>query len=176
MKITKLKIKDALMLKDELFHDDRGSFTELWDNKVFKKAGVSFIPDNACFSKNIKAGTLRGLHLQKEPYAQAKVVTCVSGEIYDVILDLRKDSSTFLKWEAVQLRAFGGDAVYIPKGCAHGFVTVSDLTVVAYLIEGAFKADAALAFRWNDPAFSISWPVEKPIISNKDRDAVDYPI
>ncbi len=163
-----------MLLQDNVFRDNRGAFTETWEHHAFEQAGLDFKPHSTCFSFNAAPGTLRGMHYQTKPFDQAKIVTCVAGKIYDVILDLRKDSPTFLEWQAIELIAFQGQGIYIPKGCAHGFVTLTAEAVVSYLIEGDFNAEAASVVRWNDPRFKIEWPVAKPIVSVKDSNAGDY--
>jgi dTDP-4-dehydrorhamnose 3,5-epimerase len=174
MEILKLEIDGAFLSKDTAFKDVRGVFTETWERNSFSKTGIEFRPDNSCFAYNEKTGTLRGLHYQAEPNSQAKIVSCMSGKIYDVMIDLRPRSSTFLKWQAIELLAFDGQSVYIPKGCAHGYLTLQPNTVVSYLIEGDYNPQAAKAVRWNDSAFSITWPIADPVISGKDLNAPDF--
>ena len=171
MTVTELSIQDAYLVTDKFFEDSRGRFTEAWENTQFKKNNIDFSPSNSCFSYNTRKFTLRGLHYQQEPFGQSKLVTCVAGSIYDVILDLRKSSAGYLKWQAIEIKAFTGKAVFIPKGCAHGFVTLEENVVVSYLIEGDYNAGAAKAVRWNDPAIKINWPTDNPVISEKDSNA-----
>jgi dTDP-4-dehydrorhamnose 3,5-epimerase len=174
MTFSKLSIEGAYLIQDKVFKDERGAFTEIWATKQLRNAGISFQPASSCFSFNIDSGILRGLHYQSEPFGQSKIVSCVAGKVYDVILDLRKGKSSFLKWEAIGLTAFSGQAIYIPEGCAHGFVTLENNTVISYLIEGEYNPQAAGVVRWNDPSIGISWPVKDPILSEKDRNAADF--
>ncbi len=115
--------------------------------------------------------TLRGFHFQKSPYGQAKLVSCVSGKALDVIVDLRRDSSSFGNWHATELEAASGKSIYIPAGCAHGFLTLEPNTTIAYLIEGEYLPQAGRVLRWNDPKLAVAWPVTDPILSDKDAAA-----
>jgi dTDP-4-dehydrorhamnose 3,5-epimerase len=168
-----LRIEGAWRVTMPVFQDSRGFFEVFWEQEVMERTGVSFRPCNAHHSYNAGVGTIRAFHFQRPTHGQAKLVSCVSGKTWDVILDLRPESPTFRQWEAVELAAASGRAVYIPKGCAHGFATLEDNTTVAYLIEGEYRPESAAVVRWNDPALGINWPVSEPIISDKDRDAPD---
>jgi dTDP-4-dehydrorhamnose 3,5-epimerase len=174
MKLSSLTIQGACEIQDDVFRDHRGAFSEVWDAARYKSNGLTFEPSNSCLSYNSKVNTLRGMHYQSAPFGQSKVVTCVAGKVLDVIVDLRKSSSTYLKWQATEMAACSGKSIYIPAGCAHGFLTLTDETVLSYLIEGAYHAAAASVVRWNDPAFSINWPITQVIISDKDKNAPDY--
>jgi dTDP-4-dehydrorhamnose 3,5-epimerase len=142
--------------------------------KQFMDQAIKFSPNNSCFSINSKEGTLRGLHYQREPHGQSKLVTCVSGKAYDVIVDLRIESPTYMKWLSVEISAFDGQSIFIPAGCAHGFATLTDNTVISYLIDGDYHPGSAGCIRWDDSAFQIKWPVTTPILSDKDKFAPDY--
>ena len=133
--------------------------------------GIPFKPISAHHSYNTKIGTMRAFHYQSEPHGQAKLVTCVSGRVWDVMVDLRSASPTRYQWAATELVAGDGQSVYIPSGCAHGFVTLEDHSTVAYLIEGEYKEEASTAVRWDDPTLAVTWPIEDPILSKKDRTA-----
>jgi len=111
------------------------------------------------------------MHYQHDPHAQAKLVSCVGGAVYDVFVDLRKDSPTYLQWHAEELKEGSGKSVFIPAGCAHGFISLTDNATVSYLIEGAYAPQAAATLRWNDAAIGIQWPFDPIIISVKDREA-----
>ncbi|HTE24067.1 dTDP-4-dehydrorhamnose 3,5-epimerase [Flavitalea sp.] len=174
MNFQKLDIAGAFLLTDKVFQDNRGIFTETWEQKQLLEYGIKFSPSNSCLSYNIQEGTLRGLHYQQNPHHQSKLVTCAAGKLYDVILDLRKDSATYMKWQSMELSAFDGKSIYIPGGCAHGFVALNSNTVVSYLISGHYHPGAAGCIRWNDPVFQISWPLTNPILSDKDKFAPDY--
>jgi dTDP-4-dehydrorhamnose 3,5-epimerase len=155
-------------------HDDRGLFARTFCQREFAAHGlpIEFVQCNTSFSA--RRGTLRGMHFQCEPHAEGKLVRCTRGAIYDVALDLRKDSITFGRWEAYELSAENRRSLYIPPGLAHGFVTLADLTEVHYQMTACYEAAAARGVRWNDPAFAIRWPVEEPILSPRDATYPDF--
>lgn len=158
----------------EPHEDERGSFARIFCRKEFAASGLD--PDVAqCnLSANRKRGTLRGLHYQAAPSTESKVVRCVQGAIFDVALDLRPGSPSYLEHHAVELSAGNGRALYVPAGCAHGFQTLEDDTVVLYLMSDFYQPELSRGVRWNDPAFGIAWPMEDPIILDRDRDYPDY--
>ncbi len=168
-----LNVREAGLVASPVFRDSRGAFEAFWEQAELAAAGISFAPSNAHHSYNAKAGTIRAFHFQRPPHGQAKLVSCVSGKVWDVVLDLRPESQTFRQWDAVELSAACGKAVYIPAGCAHGFATLEDNTTIAYLIEGEYRPEAAAVVRWDDPTLAIPWPVSTPILSDKDRAAQD---
>lgn len=133
--------------------------------------GFQFQPESASHSYNTTKGTVRAFHFQQSPHEQAKLVSCVSGKIWDVMVDLREGSPTQFQWDAIELTAGDGKSLYIPAGCAHGFATLEDNSTVAYLIEGDYVAEASCVLRWNDPTLNVPWPVKNPILSEKDRNA-----
>jgi dTDP-4-dehydrorhamnose 3,5-epimerase len=146
----------------------------LWEKPWGALLGQPFQPEHVYISANLRAGTLRGMHFQQPPHAQAKLVFCLRGELYDVALDLRVDSSSRYRWQATRLAEQQATAVFIPAGCAHGFVTLRDDTQLLYLIQGDYVPARADAVRWNDPFFGIQWPVANPLLSDKDRTLQDY--
>ena len=164
----KLEIPDVILIKPKVFEDERGFFMETYKRSDFEKAGVrgEFVQDN--HSKSMY-GVLRGLHFQREPYAQAKIVRAVRGVIYDVAVDLRKESPTFGKWVGVILSEHNRWQLYIPRGFAHGFVVLSDVAEVAYKVDNVYAPDYEAGVRWNDPEISIDWPIDDPMVSEKDR-------
>jgi dTDP-4-dehydrorhamnose 3,5-epimerase len=172
-KPKELGIAGARLFGAPVFSDARGAFEVFWEQADLAEAGLLFTPTNAHHSYNARVGTIRAFHLQRPPHGQSKLVSCVSGKAWDVILDLRPESPSFRQWEHVELSAASGKAVYIPAGCAHGFATLEDNTTIAYLIEGDYRPDFAAVVRWNDPALGIDWPVSDPIISDKDLQALD---
>lgn len=174
MAIVKRKLFGAWQIQVSSFQDSRGAFETFWEAADLASAGIIFAPISAHHSHNEKAGTLRGMHYQKPPHGQAKLVSCVSGRVWDVAVDLRPNSPTYLRWEATELSTASGRALYIPAGCAHGFVTLTDHATVAYLIEGDYEPTAAGTLRWNDPAVGIDWPIRDPIVSERDRLAPDF--
>ena len=171
--IQPLSIKDSFVFSSAVFKDSRGAFELFWERADLAGASCLFSPSNAHHSYNARAGTIRAFHFQRSPHGQSKLVSCVSGKTWDVILDLRAESPTFRQWDAVELSAACGRSVFIPAGCAHGFATLEDNTTIAYLIDGEYRPESAAVVRWNDPALGINWPVSNPIISDKDRQAPD---
>jgi dTDP-4-dehydrorhamnose 3,5-epimerase len=169
-----LPITDAQLLQTTLAEDRRGCFEVSWERELLKKLDIEFEPNNAYHSYNLTAGTLRGLHFQKYPHAQAKLVSCVQGRAWDVMVDLREHSTSFGKWHATELSAQSGMSVLVPAGCAHGFVTLEDNTTIAYLISGTYHSDAGRVLKWNDPRVNIEWPIETPILSAKDAEAPEW--
>ncbi|NOY70990.1 MAG: dTDP-4-dehydrorhamnose 3,5-epimerase [Gammaproteobacteria bacterium] len=166
----KTPISGAYKLELESIADERGYFARAWCQKEFTEKGLcaDFVQSNVSF--NLKAGTLRGMHFQTEPYQEIKLVRCTQGAIYDVIVDLRKASDTYLQWYGVELKGDGLTSLYIPKGVAHGFQTLLDDSVVLYMHSEYYVADASSGVRWDDPKLNIKWPdTEKRIISKKDN-------
>jgi len=177
MKATPLKVENAAILETVPFKDERGAFEVFWEANGPSNDGISFAPWGAYHSHNLKRYTLRGMHFQEPPHGQARMVSCVRGSTWDVIVDLRPDSPSYLCWDAVELNEASGRAVYVPRGCAHGFLTLTEHSTVAYLIEGLYVPEAARALRWNDPAIGIEWPLPaqaQPLLSAKDRLAPDF--
>jgi dTDP-4-dehydrorhamnose 3,5-epimerase len=154
--------------------DGRGFFATLWEQPWAATLGHPFQTDNVYVSANLKAGTLRGMHFQSPPHAQAKLVFCLRGALYDVALDLRPASPTHLRWQATELSEEKRLGVFIPAGCAHGFVTLRDDTQLLYLIQGPYVPASAGAVRWDDPCFGIQWPTTAPMLSDRDRHLPDY--
>jgi dTDP-4-dehydrorhamnose 3,5-epimerase len=157
--------------------DDRGLFARSYCRREFQERGLN--PDIAqCnISYNRMRGTLRGMHYQEAPYGEAKLIRCLRGALYDVAVDLRADSPTFREWAAVELRAEPGCTsrmLYVPEGFAHGFLTLEDDTEVFYQMSEFFSPQAARGVRWDDPAFSITWPEPVRIISERDRTYPDF--
>lgn len=175
MNCEPLDIEGAWLLRGEAARDPRGAFVTPWESARLYGAGPEFTPHSLHHSFNERAATLRGLHFQHPPHAQARLVTCTAGRLWDVVLDLRPKSSTYLRWSARHLEGAEPLAVFVPRGCAHGFVTLAPQTIVTYLIEGRYVPEAGAVVRWNDPRFAIAWPVGEPIVSGRDRDAPDYP-
>jgi dTDP-4-dehydrorhamnose 3,5-epimerase len=160
----------------EKLGDERGWFARTFDIEEFESRGMnpSVVQCNASF--NAGRGTLRGMHYQAEPHGESKLVRCSRGRIFDVAVDLRRDSPTFLRWHGVELSADGGDALYIPAGLAHGFQTLTDNCEVLYQMGHRYVPEAARGVRWDDPAFGIEWPpvTGDRTISEKDRGYPDF--
>jgi len=164
----KLKIPDVILIESKSFEDDRGYFLENYNESLFIKNEIKtkFIQDNFSYSqKNV----LRGLHFQINPKAQAKLVSVLKGEIFDVAVDLRKNSSTYMKWISEKLSATNHKSLYIPEGFAHGFCVLSDDAYVMYKVNSNFYPEFEGGIIWNDPELNISWPISKPILSKKDE-------
>ncbi len=171
MKITPTKIKDVLLIEPEIFEDHRGWFMETYNKEKFKECGIDtdFIQDNHSFS--IKKGTLRGLHFQKDPFAQAKLVRCTRGAVLDVAVDLRKNSPTFKQWVAVELTAENKKQLFIPRGFAHGFILLEDNSEFHYKVDNKYSKEHEGSIRYDDPELRIDWSVNNPILSDKDLNA-----
>ena len=174
MKFSPTALADACIIDIEPVPDERGFFARSWCREEFAKHGLN--PDLAqcSLSFNKKRGTLRGMHYQAKPHEETKVVRCTRGAIYDVIVDLRPESSTLRKWIAVELSADNRRMLYIPAGFAHGFQSLTDDTEVFYQISAPYHPESARGIRWDDPAFGIEWPATKLVISDKDRQYPDF--
>jgi len=164
----------ALLLEPEQISDERGFFARTWCQHEFADNGLNANLVQCNISYNKARGTLRGMHYQKEPHAEAKLVRCTQGAIYDVIVDLRADSKTFTQWYGAELTAANRKALYIPEGFAHGFITIEDDTEVLYQMSEFFHAECASGARWNDPVFSIQWPIDVKVISERDRNYQEF--
>ncbi len=167
-KFKSLDLPGAYLVKFKQFPDERGFFGELFREDLFARAGIVFRPVQVNMSHS-RHGVLRGLHFQRGDSAQAKLVFCLQGEIYDVIVDIRPDSPTFGKWYGAHLSEYDNSALFVPKGFAHGFQVLSRSATVVYLVDNLYDPSAEGGVRWDDPDLSISWPVRDPIISQKDR-------
>lgn len=170
-----MSLAGAFSIEPERIHDERGFFARNFCKKDFQAQGLEgeFVQSSVAFNK--VTGTLRGMHFQAEPYFEVKLVRCTMGKMYDVLLDLRPDSPTYLKWQGVELSAANGYIVYAPKGIAHGYQTLEDNTEVEYHMSEFYRAEHATGVRWNDPAFKIEWPkTGSLVISPKDKAYPDY--
>jgi dTDP-4-dehydrorhamnose 3,5-epimerase len=163
-----------MVVESPAHRDVRGAFQRLWCADSFAAAGLDFTPHQASLSMNTAAHTLRGMHWQAAPHGEQKLVRCVAGRVWDVALDLRPDSRAYLRWHAEELSADTGTALFIPRGVAHGFLTLTPNAAVAYLIDRPHTPDAAHGARWNDPSFAIDWPHAPAMISTRDRDWPDH--
>lgn len=174
MIFNRTSIEGAFEIDAELKKDDRGFFARTWCQQEFESNGLNPRLAQCSVSFNAKKGTLRGMHFQAAPFMEAKLVRCTTGSIYDVALDLRRQSPTFKLWIGVVLTAENRKMLYIPEGCAHGFLTMEDSAEVFYQISEFYNADSARGIRWNDPAFQIRWPEEIKVISERDRTYPDF--
>jgi dTDP-4-dehydrorhamnose 3,5-epimerase len=164
----------AWLIEAEPFRDERGLFLRTFCEREFgaRKLCLRFVQHSSSYTQ--KAGTLRGMHFQKAPHAEVKVVRCAKGSIWDVIVDLREDSPTRGQWQGFTLSAESWTQLYIPSGFAHGFQTLSEGAEVSYLISEFYTPEAATGVRYDDPAFSIAWPLPVSAISERDRNWPDY--
>lgn len=174
MIFTETKLPDAFIIDVERFEDVRGFFALTWSEREFAAHGLNPRLVECNISFNRKKGTLRGMHFQRMPHAQAKLVRCTMGAIYDVIIDLRTESQTFKQWLTVELTADNRRMLYVPEGFAHGFQTLCDNTEVFYQMSGVFAPEYAGGVRWNDPVFDIEWPVEEKIVIPRDNSYADF--
>jgi dTDP-4-dehydrorhamnose 3,5-epimerase len=163
-------IGGAFVIDPEPVEDERGFFARTFCRDEFSSHGLDPCVAQCGVSVSERRGTLRGMHLQAEPHAEAKLVRCTRGAIYDVILDLRHDSPTYASWWALELAPSSGRLVYVPEGVAHGCQTLEPDTEVSYQMSHAYVPEAATGVRWDDPAFGIEWPLEVSAISAADRD------
>lgn len=170
MKFTELEINGAYLIEFEEFKDERGSFARQFCKKEMAEYGIDFDIKQCNLSKNYKKGVLRGMHYQKEPYPEIKMVSCFKGSIYDVLVDIRRDSPTYLKWIGTELSESNNKALYIPSGVAHGFQTLENDSVVYYQLGEFFVSEYYSGVRWDDPAFGIEWPeCENRIMNERDK-------
>ncbi len=162
------KIAGVFEIRLALRRDERGFFMRVYDEEIFKKAGLHrhWMQEN--HSRSEKKGVIRGLHFQFPPFAETKLIRCVRGAVYDVFADLRKDSLSFGQWGSVELSAEKHNMVYIPRGFAHGFCTLTAGSEVVYKVDSPYNPQAESGLLWNDPDLAISWPVTRPILSEKD--------
>lgn len=168
MIFLELSIPGAFLITPEKFEDERGFFARTFCRNEFAKLGLNSALEQCSLSFNKKKGTLRGMHYQAEPHAETKIVQCLKGAIYDVLLDLRPFSKTYKQWVAVTLTPERHQMIYIPKGVAHGFQTLENETELFYQISAPYVPLYSTGIRWNDPAFGIEWPLPVEVISKKD--------
>ena len=173
MTFKETKLQGAFIIEPEMLIDERGAFARTFCRKDFESHGLNGSISQCSISLNTRKYTLRGMHYQKKPFAEAKLVRCSRGVIYDVIVDLRYDSPTFKQWTSVEISAENRKMVYVPVDFAHGFQTLTDGTEVIYQMSEFYSPSHAGGFRWNDPSFKIQWPSDNFVISSKDQ---TYPV
>jgi len=168
MKIEPLKLSDTFKVILDPRKDERGYFVRTFDKAIFQACGLAtdWAQENQSLSD--RRSILRGLHFQRPPHAETKLIRVVSGAIFDVFVDLRKASPTYGQWDSVDLSADNHTMVYIPKGFAHGFCTITDVAVVVYKVDACYAPDAERGLRWDDETLNIRWPTDKPFLSAKD--------
>lgn len=169
MRFSATPIAGAFLIELELIEDERGFFARTFCREEFIAHGLNpeLVQCNISFNK--RRGTLRGLHFQSKPHEEAKLVRCTQGNIYDVILDLRSESPSYLSWFGTELSSTQKNALYIPEGIAHGFQTLTEETEVFYQMSESYHPESARGLRWNDPAFKIRWPLTDPVMSERDK-------
>ena len=174
MKFSETTLSGVWLIEAEPSSDARGSFARLYCPREFAEAGIDFTPAQVNLSRNLSAQTLRGMHYQQAPRAETKLVQVSRGAIYDVVIDLRTKSSTCHQWVGVHLDATSLSALFIPEGCAHGFLTLEADTDVLYHMSPMFESGWDRGVRWNDPAFGIDWPAEPQVLSDRDAGYTDF--
>lgn len=174
MNFEESKLPGVFQIDLDIKRDERGFFARTWCQNEFAAHGLNARVAQCNTSYNKQKGTLRGIHYQIAPFAEAKVVRCVRGSIYDVVVDLRRESNTFGQWIGVVLTAENRKAVYVPEGCGHGFLTLEDDAEIFYLMSEFYNPDCARGVRWNDPQFGIAWPGKIEVISQRDQTYPDF--
>ncbi len=171
MNAIKTELDGAIIIEPDVFSDHRGWFMESWSKKKYEELGINvdFVQDNESFTA--KKGTLRGLHFQMDPMAQSKIVRVVKGAVLDVAVDLRKNSPTYLKWISVELSEDNKRQFFIPKGFAHGFVTLTDNVQFVYKCDNFYSKECDRSIRFDDPEIGVEWGITDPIVSDKDKNA-----
>ena len=168
------KIPGVFIVTPEPVNDERGFFARLYCKDDLAAAGISFTPAQINLCRNIRRHTLRGLHYQDSPYGEAKLVSVTHGAVYDVVVDLRPNSAWYGRWEAFELDGESARALFIPAGCAHGYLTLLPHTDVLYHMDRKHVVGRAKGYRWNDPTFNIPWPMEPAVLSTADRSWPDF--
>jgi dTDP-4-dehydrorhamnose 3,5-epimerase len=175
MTFTEMRLPGVFVVETDMFPDERGVFHRLWTPEGFAAEGLETTIAQAGISTNRRRGTLRGLHLQVPPFAQAKTLYATRGAVFDVVVDLRAESPTYLQWVGVELTADNGRALYVPPGLAHGYQTLTDDAAVMYFVSAPYAPAAERGVRWNDPAFAIVWPIDPPsIVHPRDAGFPDF--
>ncbi|QRM55219.1 dTDP-4-dehydrorhamnose 3,5-epimerase family protein [Sinorhizobium sp. BG8] len=174
MKLNPLSVDGAFLIELDQQEDERGNFTKLFSADLLIEQGLIASIGQINNSVTFNAGTVRGLHYQVEPAAEAKILRCVRGRIYDVVADVRHGSPTFGRWAGVELSAEKLSLVYVPPGCAHGFMSLTDATEVIYTTSAGYSEQHERVVRWDDPFFAIGWPMAPTRVSQKDSSAADF--
>jgi dTDP-4-dehydrorhamnose 3,5-epimerase len=174
MRFIETELAGVVVVEPEPITDERGFFARTWCQATFAEHGLNPHLVQCNISFNVRRGTLRGMHYQVAPHAEAKLVRCTAGAIYDVVIDLRPEAPTYRRWIGVELTSSNQRQIYVPEGCAHGFQTLADNSEVLYQMSAVYVPEAAHGVRWNDPAFGIVWPEAVHVISAKDQHYPDY--
>lgn len=174
MRFHELSVVGAWRIDTDVLGDARGPFSRIWCAAEFGQRGLPASLSQASISGNVRRATLRGMHYRSATDDEYKLVRCIRGAVYDVVLDLRPESPTYLHWDSVQLSAENRTAICIPPGCAHGFLTLSDESDLLYMMSVAYRPNAESGVRWDDPAFGIAWPEQPAVISPRDASYPDH--
>ena len=174
MKFIPQLISDLYLIEPASHEDERGVFRRSFCVDEFKKSGINFEVKQGNISQNFHKHTLRGFHYQVAPSVESKIISCVTGSLYNVVLDLRKESKTFEKWVALEISANTKESIYVPAGCANAFLTLDDNTIVHYYMGDSFSPNTYRGIRYNDPLFAVKWPCEPKVISDKDLNFTDF--
>ena len=174
MKFEETSIPGAFLIHPEPFEDERGVFRRAFCVEEFSAAGITPVIAQSNISENRFRSTLRGFHYQLPPHGEGKTLTCLKGSIHDIIVDVRPESPTYMKWQSVELSAANRLAIHVPPGCANAFLTREDDTTVQYFSSHPYTPSAERGIRYNDPAFDFLWPEEPQVVSDKDRSHPDY--
>ena len=174
MKFTELDLPGAWLIEPEAFSDERGTFFRNFCAEEFAAHGLVPTAVQGNVSVNPRPATLRGFHYQKPPFEESKTLSCMTGAIYDIVVDLRPASLTFMKWIAVELSAQKRQSLHVPAGCANAWMTTAPDTIVHYYMSQPYHPESYQGFRYNDPAFGFRWPMEPSVISDKDRGLPDF--
>lgn len=174
MRFTDAALPGVYLIDIQPLEDERGFFARVWCRDELERKGLASDLGQMSLSFNRRKGTLRGVHYQAAPHEEVKLVRCTRGAIYDVLLDLRRDSPTFRQWISAELTAENRRTLYVPKGIAHGFQTLADDTEILYQISEFHHPESARGVRWDDPAFGIDWPDRRPILSERDASYPEF--
>jgi len=174
MKFLEQKIKGVFIIEAEPFFDDRGAFRRHFCQAEFAEHGINNNIKQANISENFRANTLRGFHYQLEPYQEAKTLSCITGKVYDIVVDLRPKSSTFMQWVSVELSGENRRSIHIAPGCANAFLTLNDNTILHYYHSEIYTPGFERVVRYNDPAFDFEWPAQPKYMSDKDKNQADF--
>jgi dTDP-4-dehydrorhamnose 3,5-epimerase len=162
-------VRGAKVIDPTPHADERGRFMRAWCSREFSENGLTFVPVQANMGYSRQKGTVRGMHFQRDPAPEAKLVRCTQGLMFDVVVDLRPESPTYRKWYGVELSAENGRMLYVPEHCAHGYQTLVDDTEMYYMTSAFYHPGAATGVRFDDPAFGVEWPLPASVISDQDR-------
>jgi dTDP-4-dehydrorhamnose 3,5-epimerase len=169
MKFRELAVRGAYEIEVARISDERGFFARVFCTDELREQGLetTFVQGNCSFNET--RGTLRGMHYQREPHSEVKIVSCTAGRVFDVVADLRPDSPSYLTWDGIELTADAHNQMYVPRGCAHGFIALDDRSEVRYLVSSAYAPDAEGGVRFDDPILAIEWPIPPTVVSDRDR-------